>query len=101
MADPAPPAPSEAALERLEVYVDVRGHDALDGSRMVIELLEHGAHELLATAGVGSDARELLLTLTGIKPHAARHACGSRGRANPRGGAARAGHEGAAPLGTA
>ena len=62
-------------LERLDIDVEeMHWHDALDDSKMVIELLEHGAREflpslgpdlvrLLVAAGAGSDAWQLLLTL--------------------------------------
>ena len=62
-------------LERLEIDVEeMRWHDAVDDSKMVVELLEHGARELLpslppelvallAAAGGGSDAWELLFVL--------------------------------------
>jgi len=64
-------------LERLEIDVEeMCWHDALDDSKMVVELLEFGAREflpllgdelvaLLAAAGSGSDAWELLFALTG------------------------------------
>jgi len=72
-------------LERLEVDVDdMSWHDALDDAKMVVELLEFGAGEflpslngelvaLLAAAGAGSDAWNLLFALTSIpvepRPH--------------------------------
>lgn len=65
-------------LERLEVDIEeMQWHDALDDSKMVVLLLEEGANDflptlgellisLLASAGAGSDAWELLLTLAGL-----------------------------------
>jgi DNA polymerase III epsilon subunit-like protein len=65
-------------LERLEIDVeDMIWHDALDDSKMLVELLMHGATELLpsldprmqallAAAGAGSDAWELLFSLAGF-----------------------------------
>jgi ATP-dependent DNA helicase RecQ len=67
-------------LQRLEIDVeDMIWHDALDDSKMLVELLTHGATELmpsldpelqalLAAAGAGSDAWELLFSLAGIEP---------------------------------
>lgn len=67
-------------LERLEIDVEeMRWHDALDDSKMVVELLEFGAFAflpslggdlvaLLAAAGAGSDAWELLLGLADEAP---------------------------------
>jgi RecQ family ATP-dependent DNA helicase len=64
-------------LERLDLKAEeMRWHDALDDSKMVIELLAHGARELLPSlgpelirllvaAGTGSDAWDLLFALTG------------------------------------
>ncbi len=79
-------------LERLQIDVEeMQWHDALDDSKMVVELLEHGARELLptlgddlvallASAGRGSDAWELLFSLAGvdIAPEAYDHARASR-----------------------
>lgn len=72
-------------LERLEIDVeDMRWHDALDDSVMVVELLEHAASEflptlsdplltLLASAGGGSDAWEMMLGLLDVVPDAVPH----------------------------
>ncbi len=66
-------------LKRLEIDTEeMRWHDALDDSKMVVELLEFGATEflpalpgellsLLAAAGSGSDAWELLFSLAGLE----------------------------------
>ena len=63
-------------LQRLEIDVEeMQWHDALDDSKMVVELLEYGAREflptlgadlvdLLAVASTGSDAWDLLFALT-------------------------------------
>ncbi|HZT54503.1 MAG TPA: exonuclease domain-containing protein, partial [Gaiellaceae bacterium] len=71
-------------LERLEIDVEeMHWHDALDDSKMVVELLEYGARELLpsfgpdlarllASAGRGSDAWELLFALASEEPEAER-----------------------------
>ncbi len=68
-------------LERLEIDVEeMHWHDALDDSKMVVELLEHGTTVLLLelgeemlglliAAGIGSDAWELLLALAGREPN--------------------------------
>jgi ATP-dependent DNA helicase RecQ len=70
-------------IERLELDVaEMSWHDALDDSRMLVELLEHGAHEflptlgeellaLLAAASAGSDAWDLVFALAGGRPAAA------------------------------
>jgi ATP-dependent DNA helicase RecQ len=67
-------------LQRLEIDVDeMVWHDARDDSRMVVELLTHGAREFLPSLGEellalldaaagGSDAWELLLALAGRSP---------------------------------
>jgi len=79
-------------LERLEIDVEeMHWHDALDDSKMVIELLEHGAREflpslgadlirLIRAAGAGSDAWDLLFVLSGEQgePEAFDHAQTSR-----------------------
>jgi RecQ family ATP-dependent DNA helicase len=72
-------------IERLELDVaEMSWHDALDDSRMLVELLEHGAREFLPTLGegllalvaaasAGSDAWDLLFALAGGRPAAAPH----------------------------
>ena len=74
---PIPPRQHRLAqlLERLELDIEeMQWHDALDDSKMVVELLEHGAREFLPSlgerlmglaigAGTGSDAWELLFSL--------------------------------------
>jgi hypothetical protein len=72
-------------IERLELDVaEMRWHDALDDSRMLVELLEHGAREflpalgddmcaLLAAASVGSDAWDLLFALAAGRPVTVAH----------------------------
>jgi RecQ family ATP-dependent DNA helicase len=72
-------------LERLQISVEeMLWHDALDDSKMVVELLEHGAREflpslgddlvgLLAAAGAGSDAWELLFGLVDGPPELSSH----------------------------
>ena len=67
-------------LERLDLNVEeMHWHDALDDSKMVVELLAHGAREflpslgsdlvaLLAAAGAGSDAWDLFFALAGEQP---------------------------------
>ncbi len=79
-------------LDRLQIDVEeMQWHDALDDSKMVVELLQHGARELLptlgddfvallASAGRGSDAWELLFSLGGVDvaPEAYDHARASR-----------------------
>lgn len=72
-------------LERLEIDVeDMRWHDALDDSKMVVELLEHGAREflpsldagllsLIASAGSGSDPWGLMFALLEERPTPASH----------------------------
>jgi len=72
-------------LERLEIDVEeMQWHDALDDSKMVVELLGYGASEflpslgtefvaLLAAAGAGSDAWKLLFGLAGVSPQTGPH----------------------------
>jgi RecQ family ATP-dependent DNA helicase len=72
-------------LERLEIDVEeMRWHDALDDSKMVVELLEHGARDflptlgepllaLLAAAGTGSDAWDLMFGLLEQLPAGVMH----------------------------
>ncbi len=67
-------------LDRLEIKAEeMQWHDALDDSRMVVELLQYGARQLLPSlgepltnlltaAGAGSDAWELLFSLGDRSP---------------------------------
>jgi len=67
-------------LKRLDIDTEeMRWHDALDDSKMVVELLEFGANEflptlsdelifLLTSAGAGSDAWELVFSLADLEP---------------------------------